>query len=309
MSRRKTTEEFVEEANRVHNGKYTYEHTVYKNSSSKVTVTCPTHGDFEQIAAEHLRKHGCPKCGVRSAHLKTTCTTHDFIKKANNVHNNTYEYGYSNYINSKTRIEIICPIHGSFWQTPNDHLDGCGCPKCNLSYKLTTATFIDAAIKKFGYKFDYSKVEYVNSRTKVCIICPEHGEFWQLPSNHLSGQQCPKCKTKGQEQLFKMLSEYFPDERFQWEYRSKWLDKQIIDIYLEKYKIAIEYDGLQHYYPVEFFGGEDAFLIRQDADRRKEQKCLDNNVLLIRVRYGDIEKDFSNICDIITNRIKEYGNV
>ena len=94
-----------------------------------------------------------------------------------------------------------CPEHGEFWQTPNDHLDSCGCPKCfnenkrGKSNKLTKELFILRARELYGDKYDYSKVEYNDCNKKVCIICPEHGEFWQTPHNHISQKQgCPFCK-------------------------------------------------------------------------------------------------------------------
>ena len=122
-----------------------------------------------------------------------------FIEKAKKVHGNKYNYSKVEYINSKTKVCIICPEHGEFWQEPNKHLYGYGCAKCgykklhNLK-KKTTEEFIKDAIRKWGTKYDYSKVEYINNCTKVCIICKEHGEFWQTPSNHLSGYNgCKYC--------------------------------------------------------------------------------------------------------------------
>ena len=57
----------------------------------------------------------------------------------------------------------------------------------------STSQFIQKAIKKHGNKFDYSKVEYTGSHNKVCIICSEHGEFYQTATNHLTGNGCKKC--------------------------------------------------------------------------------------------------------------------
>jgi len=121
-----------------------------------------------------------------------------FIEKARNVHGNKYDYSNVEYENYNTKICIICPEHGEFWQTPSNHLKGCGCPKCGkeLQNKLetkTTKNFILEAQSIHGNKYDYSKVEYINSLKKVCIICPEHGEFWQTPSSHLQGCGCKKC--------------------------------------------------------------------------------------------------------------------
>lgn len=120
-----------------------------------------------------------------------------FIIKANRVHNNFYIYENVDYKNSHTKVEIVCPIHGKFTQRPTNHLRGQGCPICSNNKKLTTETFIQNAKKIHGNKYDYSKVEYVNMHTPVCIICPEHGEFWQKPAEHtIQKSGCLKCKGK-----------------------------------------------------------------------------------------------------------------
>ena len=116
----------------------------------------------------------------------------DFIRKANEKHDNKYDYSKVEYVGSKTKVCIICPIHGEFLQTPNGHLSKHGCPKCAGLYK-TTKWFIENAKLIYGELYDYSKSIYVNYGTKICIICKEHGEFWQLPSSHLNGHGCSKC--------------------------------------------------------------------------------------------------------------------
>lgn len=126
-------------------------------------------------------------------------TTEQFIKKSRDVHGDKYDYSKVEYIDSHTKVCIICPEHGEFWQTPTSHLSGRGCPICryiSMIKKLTSTTeqFIEKARKVHGDKYDYSKVEYKNNSTKVCIICPEHGEFWQAPTKHIDAKQgCPYC--------------------------------------------------------------------------------------------------------------------
>lgn len=120
-------------------------------------------------------------------------TKETFIEKARLVHGCKYDYSKVDYKNSATKVCIICPEHGEFRQTPNSHLMGSGCPKCGGNGRLGTDGFIEKARKIHGDKYDYSKVEYVSSHKKVCIICPKHGEFWQKPNGHLSGYGCPKC--------------------------------------------------------------------------------------------------------------------
>ena len=126
-------------------------------------------------------------------------TTEEFIKKAKEIHGDKYDYSKVNYTNNSTKVCIICPEHGEFWQTPKDHLKGKCCLKCGFDKiknkkRYNKETFIEKAKIVHGNKYNYSKVEYINSETKVCIICPEHGEFWQTPGKHLSGRGCRKCQ-------------------------------------------------------------------------------------------------------------------
>jgi hypothetical protein len=121
-----------------------------------------------------------------------------FITEAQKVYGNKYDYSLVKfpYISTE-KIPIICPKHGLFYQTIDKHLTGFGCPKCfyteNINKKMNTEEFIAKAREVHGDKYDYSKVEYVNNMSKVCIICPEHGEFWQKPASHLIGRGCPIC--------------------------------------------------------------------------------------------------------------------
>ena len=117
--------------------------------------------------------------------------TESFISAAKLVHGNKYNYSKVNYITNYSKVCIICPKHGEFWQTPYSHLKGRGCTKCGHS--LDTEEFVNKSKDVHANKYDYSKVKYINNSTKVCIICPEHGEFWQTPKNHLSGKGCGKC--------------------------------------------------------------------------------------------------------------------
>lgn len=125
-------------------------------------------------------------------------TTDEFIARANTIHNS--KYGYTNvvYKNFQTKIQITCPIHGDFHQKPEYHLNGNGCPECgkhenSLRFRKDLATFIAEGNYIHNNKYDYSKVNYVNWKTKVIIKCPEHGEFLQTPHSHRSGNGCPKC--------------------------------------------------------------------------------------------------------------------
>lgn len=151
----------------------------------------------------------------------------NFIKKANEIWDSKYDYSKVNYINSKTAICIICPEHGEFWITPKQHLDGRGCTLCAKNGKWTTEKFIQKAKQKHGNKYDYSKSEYISAHEKICIICPEHGEFWQSATAHVRGQGCPKCVNKFIEQDNILLTEWNIEKtnNFIKEYKNKWGNK------------------------------------------------------------------------------------
>jgi len=148
-------------------------------------------------------------------------TTEEFIEKAKLIHGDIFDYSLVEYINSKIKVKIICPIHGEFEQTPNNHLNGAKCFKCKIDNltllnKKNVNEFIEKARLKHNDKYDYSLVEYVNTDTKVKIICPIHGEFEQSPKSHLRGSNCHECaKIIGSNKLSKnnlMTLESFIDK-------------------------------------------------------------------------------------------------
>jgi len=118
----------------IHKNTYDYSLVDYKGIKHKVSIICPIHGEFEQTPEKHIyRKHGCEKCGLIRKREKKTSNTKEFISKSKKVHGNLYDYSLVNYKKARIIIKIICSIHGEFEQTPNDHLNGNGCPKCNES--------------------------------------------------------------------------------------------------------------------------------------------------------------------------------
>lgn len=204
-----TTEAFIEKAAKKHENKYDYSKVEYVNAATKVRIICPKHGEFLQTPAMHLYGNGCPKCKAEKQGNMYRKTNEQFIKEAKTVHRKKYDYSKVEYKGTHTKVCIICPIHGEFWQTPRRHLEGDGCPKCYGNAKLTTEEFIKRAKNVHGDKYDYSKAEYSNCNTKVCIICPKHGEFWQSPSAHIRlKNKCPKCS----HQSYKHTKESFIEQ-------------------------------------------------------------------------------------------------
>jgi hypothetical protein len=128
------TSEFLNKAKYIHGGKYDYSKTDYKSAIENVIISCPVHGDFQITPHNHLSGYGCHKCAIENrANLKRT-PKEVFVKRANKIHHNKYDYSKVKYNNLHEDIQIICPVHGEFWQRGTHHLNGCGCPKCNQSH-------------------------------------------------------------------------------------------------------------------------------------------------------------------------------
>lgn len=183
-----TAEQFIKRSNIIHNNEFTYLKVVYVNTEQKVIITCSKHGDFLQKPNKHMSGQKCPKC-TNNVRL----TIEQFIEKAYLAHGNIYDYSQVIYKNNRSNVIIICKSHGKFLQTPENHVSGKGCPQCGILKLYSNITsFILKSELKHGNKYDYSKSIYINANTKIEIICPLHGSFWQIPENHYTGG-CIKC--------------------------------------------------------------------------------------------------------------------
>lgn len=121
---------FIEKGQRVHNSKYNYSNVIYVNAQTKVKIECPIHGIFEQLPAHHLFGSGCSECGYKIVSDKQRLSSREVLERFSKIHGDNYNYSKIEYINIKTNITIICPIHGEFSQTPESHFNGHGCKKC-----------------------------------------------------------------------------------------------------------------------------------------------------------------------------------
>ena len=290
----KTTEQFIEEARMVHGNKYDYSKAEYTNAHEKICIICPKHGEFWQVASKHVthKKSGCPKCAIE----QQTLTTNDFVRKARMVHGNKYDYSKVEYKSSCQKVCIICPKHGEFWQTPNNHLEGKGCYYCGIvrikqSLLSNTEEFIEKAKSIHGNKYDYSKVKYEHNQKKVCIICPEHGEFWQTPNNHIGNDNkcgCPKCNMSKLENFVATLLDNAHIEYIHECSKKKlnWVGKQRLDFYIPSRKLVVECQGIQHFIPSDFNGfnnAEENFKKNIESDIKKFKKCTENGLNVIYV--------------------------
>jgi hypothetical protein len=181
-----TLDKFIEKANEIHYNKYDYSLTQYKNINTKVKIICKEHGFFEQIPQYHLQSYGCYKCS------NIVRTNEDFINKSNIVHKNLYDYSDSNYISSKELVIIKCKIHGYFNQTPNDHLNGCGCQKCSLGcFSKVAIKWLESIEQKEKINIEHAgnsgekKIKINNKLFKLDGYCEKtntiyefYGDFW-----------------------------------------------------------------------------------------------------------------------------------
>ncbi len=317
MKNEKTTN-FIEKARKIHGDKYNYSKVEYVNSKTKVCIICPEHGEFWQAPGEHSKGSGCPLCYKECRGNMCRKGVERFINQSEEIYGKYYNYSQVNYKDAHTKVYIICPKHGGFYKTPQNHLRGQGCPICGNLRKgdwrrSNTEEFINKSKEKHGDKYDYSKVEYINNHDKVCIICPEHGEFWQKPNDHLRGIGCGACGQKynfNELNLLKIVKEKYGKENVIYQYRPRFLSgktsSQSIDIFLNNFNIGIEYHGRQHFKPIKKFGSDEGFLKTQKRDLIKYEKCLKNDIKLF---YITLEKcDTSNYFTHVYNNLDEMFN-
>ena len=329
-SQKMSQDEFISKSHATHDAKriekgkepYNYSKVNYKNVKTKVEIVCPEHGIFLSTPENHLKGSGCAKCAgnEKSSNSK-------FIQDAHKVHDakriekgkEPYNYSRVNYKNAVTKVEIVCPEHGPFLQRPHSHLRGDGCGKC-VGKNRTTDEFIQAAKKVHNEKrkinekepYNYSEVHYVDTRTKVVIICDEkyengekHGPFLQTPNSHLRGDGCPICnELKGETNIKLILSknniEFIP--QYQYEDCTSFKKSNVnkickllsFDFYLSKLNTLIEFDGPYHFNKK--FSSND-FMSQVLNDREKNNYTKLKGIKLIRISYLDsdnIEEEIRN---------------
>ena len=280
-----STEDFIKKASIKHNNKYDYNKVNYKTAHKKIIIICPDHGEFTQKPSRHLQGDGCSKCSGKYRY-----TNQEFIKKANIIHKNTYDYSLTNYTKGGNKIKIICKEHGIFEQKANSHLQGFKCPICyNDRRTYDTKTFIELSKLKHGDFYDYSLVEYIHSNKKVKIICPIHGEFEQNAGAHMRGVGCLDCNaSKGEKEIRLFLERnniiFNTQHTFENCKNERYLP---FDFYIPNINTCIEYDGLQHFKPIEYFGGEKTLEITKAHDKIKTDFCENNSIKLIRIKYNE----------------------
>ncbi len=295
-----TEKTFIEKSKEVHGTEhYDYSLVIYENMSAKVIIICNIHkNNFEQKPSAHIQGSGCLLCSNEKR-----WTTEKFINFSKEKYPDKFDYRLTKYIDTKSDVTLICTIHNKeFDISANYHIKGGGCPDCayeNSSKLRTRSTedFIILCRKIHGNTYNYNNVEYVSADTKVSIGCYNHiGEityFEQRPHNHLQGQGCPLCHTHKNEEKCRDIIENLTNNVFS-KGQPSFLGKMSYDCYNETLKLALEYDGEQHfiYYP-DFFHkkGYHVFEEQQKRDVLKTQLSVINDIFLIRVRYDEKDKE------------------
>ncbi len=194
-----TQDSFIERAKIIHGNKYDYAKTDIKRKNDKVIIICSNHGEFEQLPQNHMKGYGCPECAKISRATSQRYSTKEFIETVNKVHGDKYDYSEVNYVNSQSKVKIICQIHGSFSIKANSHFNGHGCSKCGRieareKISLEYTEFLKRAEKIHGNQYEYVESSYLNYTSKIKMHCSEHGFFEQTPHSHISMKSgCPKC--------------------------------------------------------------------------------------------------------------------
>lgn len=209
---------FIKKASIKYNSKYDYSKVEYINAKTPVIIICPKHGEFLQTPDKHLSgKYGCPKCSLelkdksaiklnqKLSAIANAMTKEQFLEKAKEKYNNKYTYIINNWSGlCSTKIKVICPIHGEFEILARNHLmknNHTGCPKCGKVQSIQNKTHkYDEVIlqlnEQYNNKYLYpetNRINYVNKKSKLEIVCPKHGVFYLSAQKHLSGRECPIC--------------------------------------------------------------------------------------------------------------------
>ena len=279
----KTTEQFVKEAIEKHGNKYDYSQVVYINNKTKVTIICPTHGEFEQQPNNHLNSEvGCPSCSKEEVGLNKRITFEHFLSRARSKHGARYNYNKVSFETTRDLIIITCKVHGDFKQTIGNHLKGDHCPDCAKigsvrKKRYSQKEFIELANKIHSNKYNYSQVVYKGVKEAVKIVCPTHGEFTQKPNSHLKGYGCSSCSSYGFDKQAPAILYYL---------KIKTIDSRVL------YKIGITNRTLSERFNLtdlsmitvlsikELSTGQEAYELEQNIIKTyKEYRCVNENIL------------------------------
>ena len=246
-------------------------------------------------------------------------TNPEFIDHAKSIHGNRYDYSKSIYVNNRKKIEIICHIHGSFWQKSDGHLNGRGCKACGYekngnTSRLTQQEFLQKCEEIHETRYDYSRVRYIDSHEKVQIGCRKHGWFWQSPVVHVHQKSgCPKCNRSVGELI---VEDWLINQKISYICQMKFGDLTNgkrgwglrYDFYLPNHNTLVEVDGVGHYKDgIGRWVGKHQLTAGdykqiKENDEIKTLYALRNKLRLLRIPYKN-RTDTKNIIPILEKEI------
>jgi very-short-patch-repair endonuclease len=303
---------YYEKFKEKHGEKYTYpiNQELSDGCNTKIKIICPIHGEFHQRIYHHIRGNCCPKCSIDERRKSWVNYLLDF----NKIHKNKYKYDDNQILlnGNRTKIKIICPTHGEFYQILSHHSQGVGCPQC--SYEIigeknskTYEYHIIICKKVHGNFYSYPDYQIIkNNKTKIKIMCPVHGEFYQMLSEHQSGKGCSKCnESKGEKKIRIFLENNNIKYESQYKFencKNKCMLKY--DFYIPTLNVCIEYDGEFHFHPARYSKNKEKMINKLNEtiknDKIKNEFCMDNNIPLLRIPYWE----FKNINEILKDFFK-----
>lgn len=303
MGKKTTQKNFIEVAKIVHGDKYDYSQVFYKNSKEKINIICKNgHGVFTQKPSAHQKGFGCPKCGAIKAGDTRKKTLNQFLSEANKIHNNVYDYSLTKYVDSITKVKVVCKEHGMFEITPNSHTIGkSDCQKCGYisvgkKNSFDVNIFIAKAKERHGDMYDYSLVDYKNSKENIELVCKEHGIFKLNPNSHLRGTGCRKCGYKSHAIKNSKTKEYFID-------RSNKIHNNKYDYSLVKF-IDL-YSNVNIVCPIH---GEFQKSFKNHIHKKRGcPKCFDSNKIELSKEH--FKNNFINMANKIHSNKYEYTSV
>ena len=294
--------EFIEKGNIIHNNKYTYDLDLngeMTNTSKSIIINCPKHGDFYQMPFNHLDGHGCTKCSFEKLSSLKRLPIETLIERFNERWNGKYIYHIKEeeYKNNNSYINVECPNHGIFNVRIKNHYHN-GCSSCSCNKKFTREQVLEK-LNNIYPQYEYTLLESYGVKDKVLVRCDKHGYFEQKIGNIFNLRRgCANCKkSKGENDIFKYLTDNnieFEREKMFEDCRNK--RKLRFDFYIPSINTLIEYDGKQHFEPIERFGGQKYFEETQENDKIKNEYCKQNEITLVRITYMN-----KNIEDILSN--------
>jgi len=192
-TRRLTPAELLKRFREVHGDRYHYIESTVTGRDDLVTIICPKHGEFQQIAANHANGNGCKGCRTDAASKARRHTPDQWLARFRATHGDRYEYDKSTVTTAHNKMTITCPDHGPFEQTPGGHASGKGCPTCGGSVALDANKLLSQFSRVHGDRYSYPDMEGATRKSMIAITCPDHGPFEQMAGNHASGSGCLKC--------------------------------------------------------------------------------------------------------------------